>query len=505
MDNFGMQPPTPAKKTLGPPTQLYLPPRDNKKKTLIIVACVCTVVLAFILGGWFHHVHSPAYRLRKGFQHLAREMREMKNPLFEKTGAGAIRQMMAQEGFSANSRLNMTFDTGDYFLGELTFGVDTQCEKDMQRKEMSSATVLSMMNYEFGHVEIYGDNEKFCFSVPELLLENLYIENENVLDQYNHSYWADMFGKESGDDFSIDLFADQWIFADENGVVGAFLTEYAWQLEECRKHMTIEKAGKELYRVKFDPLYFNELVRQVLYDYVDYSVAGREEAMGILSYFDVISNADISFLIEMDNANRIESIRIEEPLTMCQGEMQISGDIYFLGAESSLEKVQGKVEVKRDREEETESVELTWQVLQSLASEDYQMESDIRCSVTKSGEKQNVGVEISLACDGRENSFETEISTRSRLGTAQLTAEGSLSHIKRGESFDLEVDEAVITVDDEEFLLIRGEFGVEPLARRVKQNVKPEKAFFEMSEREWNRWADEVINEFDYLFDGMFC
>ena len=40
MDNFGMQPPTPAKKTLGPPTQLYLPPRDNKKKTLIIVACV---------------------------------------------------------------------------------------------------------------------------------------------------------------------------------------------------------------------------------------------------------------------------------------------------------------------------------------------------------------------------------------------------------------------------------------------------------------------------------
>lgn len=268
--------------------------------------------------------------------------------------------------------------------------------------------------------------------------------------------------------------------------------------------MTIEKAGKELYRVKFDPLYFNELVRQVLYDYVDYSVAGREEAMGILSYFDVISNADISFLIEMDNANRIESIRIEEPLTMCQGEMQISGDIYFLGAESSLEKVQGKVEVKRDREEETESVELTWQVLQSLASEDYQMESDIRCSVTKSGEKQNVGVEISLACDGRENSFETEISTRSRLGTAQLTAEGSLSHIKRGESFDLEVDEAVITVDDEEFLLIRGEFGVEPLARRVKQNVKPEKAFFEMSEREWNRWVDEVINEFDYLFDGMF-
>ncbi|MDE7246665.1 MAG: hypothetical protein K2N43_02125, partial [Lachnospiraceae bacterium] len=340
MDNFGMQPPTPVKKTLGPPAQLYLPPKDHKKKVLIIVLCVCAGILVMILGGWFHHIHSPAYRVQRGLLNLAREIEEMKNPIVEKAGMGAVMQMMAEEGFSADSRLNVTFDTGSYYLGELTLGMDTECEKDVRGKEMSASTTLSMMNYEFGHVEFYGDKENLCFSCPEFLLEDMYIENENVLEQYNQSMWSMMFGEAEGDDFSIDLFGDKWLFADEEGVVGAFLREYASEIEECRRHMRIERAGNDLYRVSFNKLYFNELVRQVLYDYVDFSVMGREEAMGILSYFDVISNdKDISFLFEINSANRIESIRIEEPLSLCKGDMKLSGDVYFLGVEHSIDKM----------------------------------------------------------------------------------------------------------------------------------------------------------------------
>lgn len=505
MDSFGMQPPTPVKKTLGPPAQLYLPPKDNKKKTRIIILCVCAAILALILGGWIHHLHSPAYRVQRGMLNLAREMGEMKNPLVEKAGAGAIRKMMAEEGFSADTKLNLTFDTGSNYLGELTLGVDTECEKDVKGKEMSSSTTLSLMNYEFGHVEMYGDRENFCFSCPEFLLEDLYIENENVLEQYNHSMWAMVFGEVEGDDFSIDLFADQWLFADEEGVASAFFREYAREIEECRRHMTIEKAGQDLYRVSFDNLYFNELVRQVLYDYVDFSMAGRGEAMGMLSYFDVISNEkDISFLFEISRDNRIENIRIEKPLSLCQGKIQISGDIYFLGTERSIDKIQGKIEIKNDLEEKAEEVELTWQVLQSLVSEEYQMESDVRCSMTRNGEKQNMGFDIDLGCDGRKNSFETEIVFKSPVGELELFAEGELSHIQKGESFDLDLDEVVLSMDDEELLLIRGEIGVKPLVRRVKQNVKPKTAFFALSEDDWYDWIDEMIDEYDYLMNGMF-
>lgn len=504
MDNFGMQPLAPVKKTLGPPAQLYLPPRDNKKKTLIIVLCVCAAILALVLGGWIHHIHSPAYRVQKGILNLAREMEEMKNPIAEKAGMGAIRQMMAEEGFSADTKLNVTFDTGSDYMGELTLGMDTELAKDVRGKELSASTTLSLMNYEFGHMEVYGDKENLCFSLPEFLLEDMYIENENVLEQYNQSMWAALFGEMQGDDVSIDLFADQWLFADEEGVVGAFLKEYAKEIAECGRHMTIEKAGDDLYRVSFDNLYFNELVRQVLYDYVDYSVAGREEAMGILSYFDVISNGkDVSFLFEINRENRIESIRIEEPLSLYQGDMKISGDVYFLGTGRSMEKMQGKVDIKREQETQTEETELTWQVIQSLESDEYQMESNIRCSMAQNGAKRNVGLDIDLGCDGRTNSFETEILLKSPQGALEMTAEGGLSHLQPGESFDLDLDEVVFTLDDEELLLIRGELGVEPLTRRVKQNVKPKAAFFEMSADDWYTWVDDMLDEYGYLLDGL--
>lgn len=505
MDQFQIEPKNQGQGySFGPPAQLYLPPKDNKKRTLTIVLCVCAAVLLVILGGWYRHVHSPAYRVQKGMLGLAREMGERKNPLAEKVGAGAVRQMMAEEGFSADTRLNFTFDTGSDYFGELTLGMDTECEKDVRGKELSASTTLSMMNYEFGHVDLYGDQDMICFSFPELLIDGLYVENENVSGQYNDSMWAAMFGETEEDDFSIDLFADPWLFADEEGVINAFLEKYATELEECRRHMTIEKAGEELYRVSFDELCFNELVRQVLYDYVNFTTAGREEAMGALSYFDVVSNAeDISFLFEINSENRIESIRIEEPLSLYQGEMQLSGDIYFLGDECSIDKMQGKIEIKTDREEQTQACELTWQLMQSLESEDYRMESDIRCSVTENGDKTNYSLDCDLACNAGRDSFTADLSSKSPLGVLQMTAEGNLSHIKKGESFDLELDELTCCIDDEEFFLLRGELGVEPLERRVTKNVKPKKSFFELSENDLDRWIDDIIDEYDYLLEGL--
>lgn len=347
MDSYSLQPQNQNRNTFGPPAQLYLPPKNHKKTTFVVIMCVVMAVLAAILGGWFYHIHSAAYKIERGFLNLMREAEEMRNPLSEKIGADEIRRMLVEEGVHLDTRMNVTTDT---FLGQVTLGVDTDCEIDRQEKEMSASTSISVMNYELADLQMYGDREKLCFSVPELYLEDVYVENENVLRQYNRSMWANVFGEAQGDDFSIDLFPDAWIFGSEEGAGKAFLKEYADEIAECRRHMTMEKAGKDLYRVSFDELYFNELVRQFLYDYVDFTRMGREDAMGVLSYFDVISNADkISFLLEINGANRIESIRVEEPLSLCKGRIRISGDIYFLGEKRSIEKMQGMLTVKSEQ------------------------------------------------------------------------------------------------------------------------------------------------------------
>ncbi len=285
------------------------------------------------------------------------------------------------------------------------------------------------------------------------------------------------------------------------------LREYADEIAECRRHMTMEKAGKDLYRVSFDELYFNELVRQFLYDYVDFSKVGREDAMGILSYFDVVSGADeISFILEINGANRIESIRVEEPLSLCDGRIRIDGDIYFLGEKRSIEKMQGMLTVKSGQQEERRETEMVWQTTQSLELDDYRMESDIKCGITENGETRNVRLGCELECDGRKNSFDGEVTLKDVEDDFELAwqASGGFSHITKGESFDMEIDELTFSVEDEELWLVRGDVGLSPLKRQVRQNVKAKTAFFELSEREWDKIIEKVYKDYEYLLESMY-
>lgn len=504
MDSYSLQPQNQNRNAFGPPAQLYLPPKNHKKTAIIVILCVAAVVLASVLGGWFYHTHSAAYKIQKGFLNLMREAGEMKNPLAEKIGADQIRRMIVEEGVHLDTKMNVTTDT---FLGQVTLGVDTDCEVDRQKKEMAASTSLSVMNYELASMELYGDKENLCFSIPELYLENVYIENENVIDQYNHSFWSEIFGKAKGDDFSIDLFPEPWLFGDEEGIGKAFLKEYADEIAECRRHMTMEKAGKDLYRVSFDELYFNELVRQFLYDYVDFSGVGREDAMGILSYFDVVSGADeISFILEINRANRIESIRVEEPLSLCGGRIRLYGDIHFLGENRSIEKMQGMLTVKNEQQEERKETEIVWQAMQSLELDDYQVEADVKCSFTEDGETQDMRLGCELECDGRKNSFDGKFSLKDASDGFEVVwqASGGFSHIKKGESFDMELDELTLSAQDEEIWLVRGDIGLSPLKRRVRQNVKAKTAFFELSEREWDRIFERVYKDYEYLLESMY-
>lgn len=503
MDSYSLQPQNQNRNTFGPPAQLYLPPKNHKRTALIAALCAAGVLLVAILVGWFSYVHSAAYKIQKGFLNLMREAEEMKNPLAEKLGTDEIRRMVVEDGSHLNTRLNVTTDT---FLGEITLGVDTDCEVDRQEKEMAASTRFSVMNYELANLELYGDREKLCFSIPELYMEDIYIENENVQRQYNHSLWANVFGEVEGDDFSIDLFPDAWLFGDEEGVGKAFLNEYADEIAECRRHMTMEKAGKDLYRVSFDGLYFNELVRQVLYDYVDFTKLGREDAMGLLSYFDIIDNDEISLLLEISRANRIESIQLETVRFRCDGRMELSGDIYFLGEKRSIEKMQGKLEMKRELQEEKREAEIFWQMTQSLELDDYQMESDIKCGITENGETQNLKLGCELECDGRKNSFDGEFSVKESGDSAEIVmqASGGFSHITKGESFDLELDELLLSADDEELVLVRGDIGLSSLKRRVRQNVKAKTAFFGMSDKEWESIFERVYRDYEYLLESMY-
>lgn len=505
MDHFQIQPQMPPARRLGPQMQPYLPQRDHRKRNLIILICVIVAVTLIAGIFWFSYTHSAAYRIGKGFMKLSKEAEALKNPMDEKLGTEALCRMLFTEGSEVDTKLNVTFDT---FLGEVTLGVDTDYKKDMREKQLSSSTALSLMNYEFGHVDVYADRENVCFSVPELFLEDLYVENEGVLAQYNRSMWADdwLFGEAEGDDFSIDLFSAPWYVTDEEGAGKAFLNRYAMEIEYCRRHMTMEKAGRDLYRISFEGSSFNALVRQILSDHLNdhlhFPQSYRESILGIMSCFDPGTGPEeISFLLEMDETDTIESIRFEHPISLGRSAIRLDGDIYFLGGENSLEKMQGRIFFDNKEAETAREQEIVWQLVRSLEQGEYRMESEAKYSFLQNDVKHTVKLEGDFDYDGPKNSFQAKASANIRGTEFALEAAGDFSHVKRGESFDLELDEVRLLADGEQAVLVRGEIDLAPLSGQVKQYVEPKTALFAMGDEDWSRILERIDKEYGYLWE----
>lgn len=509
MNDYPIQPQfqqqTPPARRLGPSVQPYLPQRDHKKRNLIILISV--IVAVTLLAGilWFFYTHSASYRIGKGLMKLSKEAEALKNPMDEKLGTEALCRMFFTEGGEVDSKLNVTFDT---FLGEVTLGVDTDYGKDMGEKELSSSTAFSVMNYEFGHLDVYADRENVCFSVPELFLEDLYVENEDVLAQYNRSLWAQdwLFGEVRGDDFSIDLFSAPWYVTDEEGAGKAFLNRYAMEIDSCRRYMVMEKAGRDLYRVRFEGSSFNALVRQVLSDYLhdhlQYPQSYRESILGIMSCFDPGSGPEeISFLLEMDEKDTIESIRFEHPISLGRGAISLDGDVYFLGGENSLEKMQGRIFFDNKESETGREREIVWQVVRSLEQGEYRMESEAKYSFLQNDVKHTIKLEGDFDYDGPKNSFQAKASADIQGTEFAVETSGDFSHIKKGESFDLELDEVRFLTDGEQTMLVRGEIDLAPLSGRVKQYVEPKNAVFAMGEDDWGRILEKIDREYGYLWE----
>ncbi|MCM1267142.1 MAG: hypothetical protein NC302_04480 [Bacteroidales bacterium] len=505
MNNFQIQSqmPQPPARRFGPPTQPYLPQPDRGKRNKIIAVCVlAALLLAAGVAGicWFSYTHSPSYRIGKGFARLAKEAEALQNPMWEKLGTDELLRMFFTEGAQADTKMDVTFDT---YLGELTLGVDTDYVMDRREREMSAATRLSIMNYEFGHLDVYADRENLSFSVPELFLEDLYLENENVLAQYNASMWAEdwLFGEVHGDDFSIDLFSEPWIFSGEDGAVQAFLDRYDTELEGIRRESKVEAAGQGVYRIRVDGFWFNQLMGEALHDYIDSSMPGRERAMGLWSGF--ISGPDeIDLLVEMDERGRIESIRLEKELSLCNGVIRLDGDIYFLGGENSLEKIQGRICFDDSSEEEIREREIIWEAVRSLEEGEYCMESEVKYSFLRDRQKETMKLGWDFSYDAPKNDFETQAKVRTQGGDEiALEAEGTFSHVERGTGFDLKMKEASFLLDGEEFLKVRGELDLAPRSRRVKQIAEPKTAFFALDEEAWIDVLDKLYREYGYLLE----
>lgn len=485
--------------SFGPPVQPYLPQaKKNKKGIFIALGVVLTLLLICIGAGYFAHINSPVYKIRKGFEKMDKEWAQMRNPLSEKLDADEINRMMAKDGSHVKTSLDFTMDT--YGMGNVTLGIDTDYQKNVRRKELDAQTSFSVMNFDFAHFNVYGDEDVLCFSIPELFLEDVYIETEDVTGQYNKSMWADsyLFGKME-EDYSIDLFPDTPQYGSVHSWqdVREYLGKSSDHLETCLQDAKIEKAGKGIYRVTFDSIEVNYLLRDLVQAYEDMTGQDMYDLMSCLQL--VSMGDDISFLIKIDQRGIIRQIVLEDPISILDNQIKMEGEILFNGQKHSIDLLQG--EFTFTGYEDDENVEIIWQVDQWMdsAKDEYQVEADIKCEAFD--EKMNL--KYKAAFDTVYDEFEMSFSMKDDWTVCNIYGNGRFDDIRPGCGYEMDLKELSLELDGEELFKLSGDIMVEPQRGEIRRSAKAKKAFFKMTEEDWYRVLDKIDEEYGSLMDML--
>ena len=478
-----------------PIVQPYYPNGGKKKgKILIIIACVIAALV--ILGGsaWAYYTGTPGYKLAKGFGNLAQEIDEMRNPLSEKLGMEALLAMMQDEGSHVTTKLDFTAET-EY--GSATLGVDTDFSKDSKAKELDSSTDISVMNYNFAHLDLYGNEDVICFSVPELFLEDMYFETDNIVSQYNNSILADdaMFGKLDMEDFSIELFPED----EERISVGSwrdmnsYLDSFEADVEACREGMKLEKVEKGIYRVIIREQDADRLFKDIVKNYKKL-YPNQSDGIEALDEYDNLIASDVSILFEIGKGNRIDSITMENPIKMLDDEVSIDGEIFLLGEERSIDKMQGKLIITNVLGEKAEVI---CQVVQSLEENDYQADMDLKYIQGDLSDKMR----FTMNCDAVKDTFDMSFSMKEEKDTFKCNIRGSLDDIVPGESLAMDLKEFTMIMDGEELCNISGDIMVEPLQGKITPSAEAENALFELTYSDIGDIVYKLYEEYGSLLD----
>lgn len=449
----------------------------GKIKFRILLSAVCAVFFLFAsVGIVMAFLKSrPAYRLHKAVENLTGELAESADPLTEKIGIEDLIRMMAEEGGHVSTCINFTADS---LLGN-TIGVDTEYYKDMQSKELSADTSISMMNYEFAHLNIYADEEAVCFSVPELFLENMYVDNENVVSQYNGSFLAEIAGRSTLEDFSMNLFPKvdgSYALRDWKNV-RAHTERFAEDLAACEDAIVMERAGKGVYRVFLPARETDRLLLDIM-DSSDSTYAASEAGQWWKEY-DRLLTSDVSMLFVLNKRDRIESITFEEPVRMLDGKAVISGSLHFLGSAQSTDKVQGEITVA---DEDGRARSLYLQTTRSMADDSYELGVEAELM---EDEDTLLRAKYTAKSDALRDTFAVSMSLWNDEEDVEFTMEGGLDDIVKGRSLELDVESMQFYMDGEEVFKITGDILLEPLEEEIRSTVKKETAFFRMTERDW--------------------
>ena len=237
----------------------------------------------------------------------------------------------------------------------------------------------------------------------------------------------------------------------------------------------------------------DRLLKDILDSYAE--IGGVEEMQDLWEDYKKLICSDINLLFEI-NGSRIDSIMLEEPVSLWDNNASIEGELFFIGAVRSIDKVQGKVTIGGV---DGKKRKMLGQIEQTSDSDTYQMDMDIKYSE----EEESGRIKFIMNCDAVRDEFDMTFAIKDDTDDMEVALEGSLDDIVTGESLEISLDRVTFSTDDEEVYRISGDIAIEPLRDKIKASVKPDTAFFEMSLSDWEKIIDKLDDAYGSILNSL--
>lgn len=488
------------------------PPKKKGKGGLIAVIIVAVVlVIALLIGGGliaFGMLGSPESKITKGFANMAEEMESYQNPVMEKVQMDDILQKMNENGSYIDTSMNIT-------QAELmaSLGIDLTANVNKKDKLVNMEMGMSVMNIAIATLQMSADEDNMYLAVPELFEDTLVFPVEDFAQKFNDSQLAYYANTQLPEDYELDIFPDEeaveetevdeeyWkeffgekIAEDQAAIAESLQVEKYDETKEltingkdvkCKGYLVTAgqdainqfftdlvdelvngKFGEEVVKGVWKELVASGYTEQELadYGYTEESLRDEWELMMEDVSFEV--QDDFEMIVYMDSKNRIVSIELNEvEMLIADQELNVQGEVNFLGAERTLDEIEGEMIVGDGMTDITFALQRSAEVSKEEMNDSWTVEI-----IGDADEEDYIKMQFTNNWNVEDMEYYIDAYVQSDVDMSEIELEvaGSIPEYEAGSSCTFEIEDATIYFDLEPVIMVSGYFTMGELQEEIE-------------------------------------
>ena len=390
--------------------------------------------------------------------------------------------------------------------------MDLDVRRDMSSKTMSGSMGFGYLGTDLFSMGLYGTEEDFCLSLPELFEGYIRLPAENIISAYNQS----VFGQESPVDEDMDFSLNLFRAPQEDPETAKLLTRLSADTAALYESITVEKAdssreftmdGKTVSAKKYVMTVPRDSYMTIVHHFLD-AMAESEDLMDqygvetsdIDDARDALEGAlanDIYVNVYLVGGKKVACVEAETDLVN-----EENGDVIetfmnvdFADSRAYNQTYEGSLSLTSGVEEVSADFVKTTDISGDRASSQFALYFSV-------GEDQ-IDYVFSASYDKKAGDYSYDISLTAEGDTVECGINGYVNDIVKDTSYDLGIDDMYVEVDGQRFGF-SGNISAGPMTGTVETLEGPEYDILSMSENEVMDWMTEVQNNLYELLMSMY-